>query len=209
MSKLIIGFTGKKGSGKDTCAAALTSIGVQQVAFADQLKGICMEIFGLSRSQVYGTLEQKETVDSRWGLSPREILQKFGTEVGRDGNFDTFRPHVPSIVLYQAFKTRGLAPGKNIWVDYVLGKIMESTAHEWAITDCRFLNEAEAIKKAGGYILKVERAGHGTGAHETHASEMEQEKIVPDYLLENDGTIGDLQALTLSAYKNIYERRNV
>ena len=73
-----VGILGKKGSGKDTLADYLVEHnGFIKYSFADPVKNIVNILFNLSDTQVNGYL--KETVDERWGLSPRVILQRFGT----------------------------------------------------------------------------------------------------------------------------------
>lgn len=70
---MIIGFTGKAGSGKDTSASYFKNS--KNFAFATRLKEICCFIFGLSKEQ---TETLKEIKDPRWGITPREIFQKVG-----------------------------------------------------------------------------------------------------------------------------------
>lgn len=54
------------------------------------------------------------------------------------------------------------------------------------ITDCRFLNEARAVRAAGGFVLRLSRPGRPTtGVRMDHPSETEQ-KSIPDS--EIDGT---------------------
>jgi hypothetical protein len=61
------------------------------------------------------------------------------------------------------------------------------------IDDVRFLNEAEAIKDAGGIVVRIIRPGLYTMNHE---SETEQRHIVADYTLINkDGIEEELEAL--------------
>lgn len=81
--------------------------------------------------------------------------------------------------------------GKNIWVDKLFNTIAGVEAV--VISDVRYVNEAEAIKARGGYIIKVERPDAPKiecGAD--HPSEMEMEKILPNYSLHNDWDLAQL-----------------
>lgn len=61
--------------------------------------------------------------------------------------------------------------------------------------DCRFLNEAEAVRSIGGKIVKINKK-HGNSAESesgtNHASEMEIDQIKGDYIFDND-TIDNLR----------------
>jgi hypothetical protein len=60
----------------------------------------------------------------------------------------------------------------------------------WIITDTRFPNEAEAIKKAGGIIIRIERPG--IDPVNLHTSETSLDKWNFDHVVVNDGSITDL-----------------
>lgn len=163
----LVGLTGRKGSGKDTVGALLRRVyGFRTLAFADPLKAAAREWYGLTREQTDGPLNLKEATDPRWGLSPREILQRLGTEVGRSIHPET-------------------------WTRYALRRIDGDPRARWAVTDVRFPNEADAIRLHGGFLIRIDRPGFATGRHEEHASERVDEVLV-DHVLVNDGTLDDL-----------------
>ena len=83
MDRKIIGFLGKKHSGKDTAGKyMIEKHGFKRYAFGDPVKEICKILFNLTREQL--TIpELKETIDKRWGLSPRQMFQRIGTEFGQ------------------------------------------------------------------------------------------------------------------------------
>jgi hypothetical protein len=60
------------------------------------------------------------------------------------------------------------------------------TDHPIIIDDVRFINEAEAIKDAGGIVVRIIRPGLTAMDHE---SEIEQSHIIADYTLINDKEI--------------------
>jgi hypothetical protein len=59
------------------------------------------------------------------------------------------------------------------------------------ISDVRMRNEAEAIKRNGGVIIRIMRDVEHS---DTHKSEVEIDMIEPDYLIYNNKTIKDLNS---------------
>ena len=166
---MIVGLVGLKGHGKDTAGVYFHNLfAYKRMAFAYNLKVAAMQIFRLQPMQVFGDISVKETVDKRWGLTPREILQQLGTEVGR---------HIHP----------------EVWVKSVMLSIEADGSKKFIITDVRFLNEAKAIKDAGGLVVRVSRPGFGTDEHNDHQSELEVLEIKHDYELVNDSTLDALR----------------
>jgi hypothetical protein len=62
------------------------------------------------------------------------------------------------------------------------------------ISDCRFPNEAQAIKAQGGMIVRILRAGLTV---DSHPSEQLVESIPADFTIENNSTVDDLQQKVL------------
>lgn len=201
---MIIGLCGLAGSGKDTAADSLVlKHGFVKMAFADLMKRFCKEVFDFTDEQLWGPSAKRNEPDPRYprkvygsdlvaeNLSPRYALQTLGTEWGRD--------------CYP-----------NVWVDYALRKAKELDGAEGvhydaktgifrcarpkiegvAISDVRFWNELESIKKAGGKVIRIRRGAAGLGGVEgLHASEVEQASIPDahfDAIIQNDGTLQDL-----------------
>jgi hypothetical protein len=179
--RLLIGITGKKGAGKNALAAAIRSYCPGQaveMAFAQPLKDAARIIFGLSHVQMHGSL--KETVDERWGKSPRELLQLLGTEVARSIDEDVW------------VKSAGIQL-RNTWG--------ASDRTLVVVTDVRFLNEADFIKKHQGLLVRIQRGPQQMGLWEDpHQSEMELEDIVPDLIVHNDGSLADLSGAAARAF---------
>lgn len=144
---MIIGLVGKAQAGKDTVADYLVKhFFFQKAAFADDLKALCKDMFNLTDAQV-NTQEGKAAIDVRYGITPREILQKVGT--------DWFRSVYPMI-----------------WVDRLCNRLKREPNVDHVITDIRFPNEAMAIQQAGGLIVKLVRTdGNNLGALSNHPSE--------------------------------------
>lgn len=99
--------------------------------FADYLKKISIDLFDLRPEQVYGTDEDKNT-PTDYDMTSREFLQYLGTNVMRSIK-DT------------------------IWVDYTIKIIQREKPLVSIIPDVRFPNEVEAIKEAGGIVVRLDR----------------------------------------------------
>jgi len=141
---MIIGVCGFIGSGKDTIADYLVNLHhFRRESFANTLKDAVSAVFGWDRTMLEGRTKQarewREQVDPWWAqrlgiphLTPRWILQNWGTEVCRKNFHD------------------------DIWIASLENKLRSST-DDIVISDCRFPNEIAAIKKAGGRVVRVVR----------------------------------------------------
>lgn len=183
----IIGLCGKKGAGKDTFADTVVENDKRWIktAFAAPLKEAAKIIFQLSEEQVNGTLKDKETVDPRWGKSPRQILQMLGTEGVRQIDKDTWvknlKARIESMERETAFTGQ---PVQGVF-----------------ITDVRFPNEVEAIKSLGGEVIRVNRESHNTGHAEGHASEKHASTLDVNWEIENTGNLTEFRERVLDFFK--------
>ena len=131
---LLIGLSGKAGSGKSTAADYLTGAhGYVQFAFAGALKEMVQTAFHFTDDQM---TFRKEAVDHRFGKSPRWCLQHLGTEV-----------------------LRGIWP--EIWIWHlrrdILGFLSHNGQRPIVVTDVRFRDEAEALMRMGAVLVRIER----------------------------------------------------
>lgn len=188
MIQMIIAFTGKKGSGKTTAAHALRDSKRFVVkSFASPLKSVVMKAFDFSMSQVHG--DEKEEIDERYGVTPREVMQVFGTEIFQ---YDIHK-HLPNLTIEKRkfwaenFK-REVNDFKNEFIRSlkydVVGIDLSTVSVNIVVDDLRFPHEAEVIREMGGIVIQIVRTGHKT--NDSHASETEMEKIEPDYIFFND-----------------------
>jgi len=141
---MIIGVCGFIGTGKDTIADYLVNIHqFRRESFASTLKDAVSSVFGWDRELIEGRTRQarewREQVDPWWSkrlempdLTPRWVLQYWGTEVCRRGFHD------------------------NIWIASLENKLRNSR-DDIVISDCRFPNEIKSIKDAGGIVVRVVR----------------------------------------------------
>ncbi len=143
---MIIGLAGLAGSGKDTVANFIVEKHeFVRVSFADALKDASAVLFSWPRDMLEGdtieSREWREQVDSYWSakfgyaVTPRIMLQKFGTDVCRGHLHD------------------------DIWINCVEKKLQENHKNNLntIITDVRFPNEVKMIRNAGGKVFRVKR----------------------------------------------------
>ena len=173
----LIGITGYKRSGKDTAGEVMASIlGCQRIAFADPIKDAVRAIL---RAQGVEEATIEECIDGDLkeapcpylqDKSPRYVMQTLGTEWGRE------------------------TLGDAIWVKAALNRAANSDVGT-IITDVRFPNEAEAIREAGGVVVRVSRPETEPDMADTlHPSEAGVAKIEADYVIRNDMSRDDFQA---------------
>ncbi len=199
---MIIGICGFIGSGKDTVADYLVNFHeFRRESFANTLKDAVSAVFGWDRTLLEGRTaearEWREQIDPWWAerldmptLTPRWVLQYWGTEVARKSFHD------------------------DIWIASLENKIRNSKDHV-VISDCRFPNEIAAIKNAGGMIIWVQRGelpgwyehaveankGSNIGLNEMkrlgiHASEWAWLGCDFDVVVDNNSTIDELYSQT-------------
>ena len=208
---MIIGLCGAQGSGKDTVANILISeYGFVKLTFASTLKDVVAILFSWPRDLLEGLTEEsrlwRETVDDFWSsklsipsFTPRKALQMIGT--------DLFRIHF----------------NNDIWISIVenkIGAMLKNNPNiNIVISDCRFANEINVIKKVGGITLRVER-GDRPGWHTSavryntaptnseewiraksvldsigvHASEYSSVGLAYDHYIDNNGHIDQLHS---------------
>lgn len=144
--------------------------------FAGKLKDIASHITGIDAEKFEDQEFKKTQLGPEWGMTVRDLLQKLGTDAMRMG----LHPNVWVNALmadYIPYSTRGS--------DY------EEVESNWIITDCRFINEAKAVKEKGGIIIRVNRPGYGP--INDHPSETELDNWDFDYKIANVSDIFDLK----------------
>lgn len=172
---MIIGITGLIASGKSTATEYLvTRHNYQELAFANALKYACMEIFGLDKQQVFGTQTDKETIDTFWKVSPRQLLQIVGSAVRGLGTIFPQLTHIWVKRVERDIK-------KLIETDK---KLIENDK-KIIVSDVRYPDEAKMILDMGGIIIQIKRldAENNRDLHES-----ENQIISANYIIYNDTT---------------------
>lgn len=183
--KNLISVVGIRKSGKDTVADYLVkNYGYTKYGFADPLKKGVQEMFDFSDEQMWGTQEQKETVDERWGISPRRVLQLVGTELLQ---FDIHK-----------YTVEGELPmGRAIWVHrfkiWYKKELLKNPDIKIVFCDNRFPHEATEVRNLGGEVWKINRPE--VDIDSTHDSEVSVKLIDGDRTIENTGTLDELYSI--------------
>lgn len=172
MANRIVALSGPAGSGKSEAAKYLASLGYETVKFAAPLKAMLRAFYaavGLPDTEIERRIDGdlKETPDEYLdGHTPRHAMQTLGTEWGRgcmNGDF-----------WINAWARKAASVSSNVVTD-----------------DCRFGNEAVAIRAAGGDIVLLKSKKRRRKASD-HVSEQGVDPALVTHVVVNDGTIADL-----------------
>lgn len=182
--------------------------------FADKLKDIVCLLIGCTKEQLEDQNFKNSKLNSDWDNSygidtVRDLLQVLGTDCGRD----TIHPDLWVIALFSDYKPSNFPssfppPSTDREWDISCG------FPNWIITDMRFSNELEAIKKRNGITIRVnkgisvrdEKTGKIVGTipnylstitigeeiNLNHSSETALDNTEFDYIIDNNDTIEKL-----------------
>jgi hypothetical protein len=179
---ILIGMVGAKRSGKDSVANALINFdpGMKRHSFADKIRDVLYEINPLVDDNNPGL-----RLPTNYRVN--DLVDRFGWETAKQ------YPEVRR--LLQELGTRMRSVDENVWVAPVHSSILFSSNPHHIVTDVRFPNEVEMIKRLGGIIVRVTRTGLVND--DKHASEQLYRTIEPDVELINDGDLESLEAKAL------------
>jgi hypothetical protein len=178
---MIIGLSGKAQSGKDTVGAALVNKhAFVRVASADALKRIAMRTFNW---------------DGEKDVRGRKFLQDLATAVrGYDPDFWI------NITIQEINRQQvNLALKNSSTAAYLQGNFV--------ITDVRYKNEADLLKKAGAILIRIEREGIELFNHESETQLDNYEDF--DYIISNNGSIEELETRMDIILKRIYSKNEI
>lgn len=171
MTAPLIGLVGMKRCGKDTFADLLREThGFERVAFADPLKAAALVADPLVGS---GTL----------------TLSEFVGEVGWEGA--KTRHEVRTFLQNLGVAIRGLDADFWVRMGLAAAQSIRREGRPVVITDVRFLNEIDAVREAGGIIVRIDRPG--LPDDDRHPSENEWRQATPTLSVLNDGSVADLR----------------
>lgn len=194
---MIIGLCGLIGAGKSTVANALKDKNFVELSFGGALKDGVAAMFDWDRKMLEGdTIESREWRDAPdsflskalgYSISPREVLQRVGTQAMRNGFVD------------------------DIWIILVAHRINKNPKANYVIPDVRFSNEKSLIKSLGGELWQVRRGMLPVWWHDAIQTNNGQINLMSKYrvhesewkwidsdskfdqILLNDGTIDGLK----------------
>lgn len=166
---MLIGFTGKAGSGKSTaCQMVQDDLpDVIRVNFKDGLVAEMKKNFPkLLQQLTYNEYiidedrydRQCYDIDDLFKYKPpmmRTLMQEYGTEVRRGDDPD-------------------------YWIRQWKETVLTNQQFHIVCDDVRFLNEAKALKDLGGILVMIKR--DDTMDTGTHQSEVEMDQMVPDFV---------------------------
>jgi len=149
---LVIGLTGFAQSGKDTVGQILGKYGFKRLAFADALRDGLLALDPLIPFEADHVRLSWLINTSGWDEAKvhypevRRLLQRYGTEAGRDIH------------------------GQDCWTDIVKRQVARIPGDgRVVITDVRFPNEVQLVRRYGGLVWRLERAD--TGPVNDHVSD--------------------------------------
>jgi len=129
---LIIGISGKKGTGKDTVAREIIKkfpeYKFKKISFAYNVKKMVSILTGIDMRTILSRKIKSKYLDE-WGMTVGEMFQIMGTDAIRDNI------------------------NENAWILSLFNNIKNS--ENVIITDVRFKNEAYQILNHGGYLLRL------------------------------------------------------
>jgi hypothetical protein len=189
---MIIAISGKIGSGKSTVGDIFEREGFVLDSFAKSVKDICCILFGYDRDTIEGStpnsriwreaIDKKNTNLLKRDFTPRDAMVLVGTEFGRN-------------MIHN-----------NIWIETLFNRY-DKNKH-LLVTDLRFPNEYEEIKKRGGIVIRINRpiTTKLTNLNSSnHISECALDNHNFDYVINNDGTLYDLEISVLNIINEINE----
>lgn len=158
----LVAFTGPAGAGKSTAAQALVDTGWRRVKFADPLKNMLRQFYrdcGLEHAEIEERIEGSLKESRDWtlmGATPRHAMQTLGTEWGR-----------------------GCVAGGlwvHAWEQRVKALLMDGV--DVVTDDCRFDNEADAVRRLGGRVARIVGRGGIEGAHASENGVAEVDLVI-------------------------------
>jgi hypothetical protein len=174
---MIIAFTGGYGVGKSTAVSFLRKSTEAEI----RLVKFAGPLYDM-QEYIYQRIESVY-VRPKTFVKDRKLLQWLGTDFGRSIDENLW------VKIWKAQASVNLAIGNLVVCD-----------------DCRFDNEAEAIKDMGGIIIKLTRndnhkhAQGGTGI-QNHASEAGVSQKYIDFTVENNHTVDAFRDKLMACYR--------
>jgi|TARA_B100001094_G_scaffold179556_1_gene173851 hypothetical protein len=203
---MIIGVCGLIGGGKGTVGDILVEHhNFEKLSFADKLKDAVARMFDWDRELLEGITKEsrtwREQKDTFWSnetgrnITPRLVLQEFGTDCMRKGFYD------------------------GVWVSMIKNTLIQNPHKNYVIPDVRFPNEGNMIAGLGGQVWRVRRGTDpmwlriyediGQVPTDVHESEYKWCSINHDTVINNDQSMDYLKNLVASHLASILPQSSV
>lgn len=187
MKPLLIGFAGRKRSGKTTAAELLMAHhGFAGVSFAQPMRRFVADLLGITLAELEQVKE--EPVDWLDGeATPRHMLQTLGTEWGRE----MVHP--------------------ELWVRTTMRAAddLRSNGYAVAISDVRFENEAKAIAARGGFVVEITRPDLLLDSVDLHVSEQPLPRELIADTVVNDGDVSQFYTRLIDTLRALRVKQTV
>lgn len=206
----VIALSGYKRSGKDTAAEVLIQNGYTRVAFADVLKDMAAEEYGIPRSH-FDDPAYKERPILSLPVEPKddftEMVTKFMLKEFRtEGGNMPLGYYIESGVLYGVmgrhiekvyWTPRALAilkgsVNRSVKSDYWVSKAIQAASEvdgPVVITDMRYKSEMQQLRYAFGDSLMTVRVNRFDSTESQDPSERDLDSASFDVILENKGSL--------------------
>lgn len=211
---MIIAISGYSNSGKDSIASIMHDIDPTWTTkkFAGKLKTVASLLTGIPEHMFEDQSFKQSEMTPEWdrmfyhgtggwirrAMYIREFLQMLGTDAIRLGLHENtwVNALMSDYVHVKTIKVNGSFNGDMLDQDTIMKDLKKFVTivdeyPNWVITDCRFENEAAAVKAKGGIVVRVNRPG--VQPVNRHQSEVELDNYHFDYVINNNGTIDDLK----------------
>lgn len=198
---LIIGVAGALGSGKDTVFAIAQTHGFERRAFGDAVKREAATLIQRPDPLLEAAFPQDiQNILQRLRSGPRlwQRLTRKGVEPVYGPDAVWHKPTSPSVRrLLQWWGTElRRTRVSGYWVNHPSLKL---DAPRIMVTDMRFANEVDFVRKRGGYVWQVQRERSAYQDYDpqllTHASEDQGQfaDVKWDAIIDNSGSLAELQ----------------
>lgn len=179
----------------DNCEDLEKISGFTNKRFNDKLKDIVCLLLGCTRTQLENRTFKESPLSEEWVLTddmlidmgklrpkiltPRILLQVLGTDCGRN----IIHPNIWVNALFAGYKQSPSRISSHGFDEYGFPN--------WIITDARFPNDDDYVKKLGGLRIRVERPTESrNNTHDGHSSETALDHITDfDETIQNSGSV--------------------
>lgn len=184
---IIIGLIGQERVGKDTFADYICQrYQFKKYSLAQPIKEISKIMFGWDDNKLYGI--DKDIVDTKLGIKPREFFTWFGTEIGQ-------------YALHQKFPNLQITE-RSIWSlsmdNWIKEQIKLNPNGLIVIPDVRFCHEVDILNKYNTILININKTTNLLGYNQVSNNNYELNDIIEKYTITYEINNNS----TLQNYKN-------